>query len=112
MYVSGAFGAIWVLMAWSRPENSFFLFPVLVAAAVPVSYRLIAGRGLPIGIALGAAIAGLLNVFLLAAMLAIAGKLNGPTLLPVGGSVVDAMMLGFLGAAGGAPLARVDLRRK
>ena len=112
VYVSGAFGAIWVLMAWAKPENSFFLFPVLVAAAVPVSYRLIAGRALPISIALGASIAGLLNVFLLAAMLAITGKLDGPTLLPAGGHVVDAIGLGLFGAVGGTLLATASIRRK
>ena len=112
VYVSGAFGAIWVLMAWAKPENSFFLFPVLVAAAVPVSYRLIAGRALPIGIALGASIAGLLNVFLLAAMLEITGKLDGPTFLPAGGHVVDAIGLGLFGAVGGTLLATAGVRRK
>jgi hypothetical protein len=112
IYVSGAFGAIWVLMAWSRPENSYFMFPILVAAAVPVSYRLIAGRALPIGIAMGASIAGILNVFLLAAMLAIAGKLDGPTMLPVGGSVVDAVLLGLIGGAAGALIASIDVFRR
>ena len=108
IYVSGAFGAIWVLMAWSQPENNYFMFPVLVAAALPLSYRLIAGRGLPIGIAVGAAIAGLLNVFLLAALLAIAGKLDGPTMLPVGGAVADAVLLGLMGSVAGILLASVN----
>ncbi len=111
IYVSGAFGAIWVFIAWSRPENSYVLFPLLVAASVPVSYRLIAGRALPIGIGLGAGIAGVLNVFLLAALLAIAGKLEGPRLLPAGGNVVDAVFLGALGALAGAFVASVNFRR-
>ena len=108
IYVAGAFGAIWVLIAWSAPERSYFMFPVLVAAAVPVSYRLIAGRSLPIGIAIGASIAGLFNVVLLAAMLAIAGKLNGPTMLPAGGAVVDAIVLGVAGAIAGSVLASLN----
>ncbi len=108
--MSGAFGAIWVFVAWSSPENSYFLFPLLVSASVPISYRLIAGRALPIGIGLGAGIAGLLNVFLLAALLAIAGKLNGPRLLPAGGVVVDAVVLGALGALAGAFLASFNFR--
>lgn len=112
VYVSGAFGAIWVLMAWSHPDNSFYMFPPLVAASVPVSYRLIAGRVLPIGIAVGAAIAGVLNVFLLSALLAIAGKLEGPTLLPAGGTVVDAIFLGVVGATVGAVLSGVNLSRR
>ena len=112
IYVSGAFGAIWVLIAWSSPENSYFMFPPLIAASVPMSYRLIAGKALPIGIALGASIAGLLNVFLLAALLAIAGKLEGPTLLPAGGAVVDAIVLSILGAVAGAFLASVNIGRR
>lgn len=112
VYVSGAFGAIWVLMAWSRPENSYFMFPVLVGASVPVSYRLIAGRALPTGFSVGAGIAGLFNVFLLAGMLAIAGKLEGPTMLSAGGSVVDAIILGAIGAAIGTFLATTPFRRE
>lgn len=112
IYVSGAFGAIWVLIAWSRPENSYFMFPALVAASVPISYRLIAGRALPLGIAIGASIAGLLNVFLLSALLAIAGKLEGPTLLPAGGAVVDAIVLGVGGAIAGAVFASMNLQRR
>ena len=111
IYVSGAFGAIWVFAAWSRPENSYFMFPLLVAAAVPVSYRLIAHQALPISIAVGSAIAGLLNVFLLAALLAIGGKLEGPAILPLGGPVVEAIVFGFLGALVGIFLATVDFSR-
>ncbi len=110
VYVSGAFGAIWVLVAWSRPENSYFLFPILVAASVPVSYRLIAGRALPVGFSAGAAVAGLFNVFLLAGLLAIAGKLDGPTLLPGANNVVDAVVLGAIGAVAGGFLTAYDFR--
>ena len=112
IYVSGVFGAIWVLVAWSRPENSYFMFPILIAASVPASYRLIAGRALPIGMAVGASIAGLFNVFLLAAMLAIGGKLDGPTMLPAGGAVVDAIALGGVGAVAGAFLSSLNFRHR
>jgi hypothetical protein len=111
VYVSGAFGALWVLIAWGSPDRTFYLFPFLVAASVPVSYRLIAGRALPIGVAIGAGIAGQFNVFLLAGLLAIAGKLEGPTLLPAGGAVVDAIVLGIAGAAAGTLVAAWDFRR-
>lgn len=112
IYVSGAFGALWVLIAWSSPDRSFYLFPLLVAASVPLSYRLIAGRALPIGIAVGAGIAGQFNVFLLSALLAIAGKLEGPTILPAGGAVVDAIVLGLVGATVGSFLAAWEFRRR
>ena len=111
VYVSGAFGAIWVLMAWNQPGNNYFLFPPLVAASVPVSYRLIAGRALPIGFSIGAAVAGLFNVFLLGAMLGIAGKLDGASLLPGVGAVVDAIVLGALGAAAGVAAATIEFGR-
>ena len=111
IYVSGAFGAIWVFASWSRPGNSYFMFPLLVAAAVPVSYRLVARRALPMSIAVGSAIAGLLNVFLLAALLTIGGKLEGPAILPLGGLVVEAILLGLLGALAGIFLATVDFSR-
>ena len=110
VYVSGAFGAIWVLIAWAQPGNSYYLFPMLVAAAMPVSYRLVAGRALPMPVAVGSAVAGLLNVFLLAAILAIAGKLQGPTILPAGGAVVDSIVLGLVGATAGGFLSAARSR--
>ncbi len=111
IYLSGAFGAAWVLGAWSQPENSYLMFPALVAAAVPLSYRLIAAGPLPKGLAIGAAIAGILNVFLLAAMLAIAGKLAGPNLLPAGSNVLDSVVLAAGGSAAGGWLAMADFGR-
>ena len=111
IYLSGVFGSVWVLIAWSQPENNYFMFPVLIAAAMPVSYRLIAGRALPKGLAIGASIAGLFNVFLLAAMLAIAGKLAGPSLLSADNNVIDSVVLAAGGAAIGAFLAMAESRR-
>ena len=112
IYLSGAFGAIWVMMAWSWPENSYFMFPVLAAAAVPISYRLMAGHTLPLGISIGAAVAGLLNVILLSAILTIAGKLEGPTMLQAGGAMLDAILLGLMGAVAGTLLASINLLRR
>jgi hypothetical protein len=111
IYVSGAFGAFWVLMAWLNPENTYFMFPLLVAGAVPVSYRLALGRPLPTPVALGAAVAGLINVILLATLLALFGKLEGPTFLGAGGVVVETIVWGVLGATLGSVAARVTLRR-
>jgi hypothetical protein len=101
MAISGIFGAAWVLAAWLRPDANFVLFPLLLAGSLPVIYRLTVGGAIPWQIATAAAIAGLVNVVLLAAFLSIAGKLQGPPVIPMGGPVLDAIVWGMVGAAAG-----------
>ena len=45
-------------------------------------------------------------------MLAIAGKLEGPELLPWGGGVVDSVVLGLAGSVVGGYLAAVAIRNR
>ena len=56
-------------------------------------------------IAAAAGIAGITNVVILAAFLAITERLEGPTVLPFGGPVVDASLWAVIGAAVGVFLA-------
>lgn len=102
VYLSGVFAGVWVVAAWLSPENNYFLFPVLIAASVPISYRLTFRKPLSHPVATGAAAAGLLNAILVALLLELSGKLQGDPLIPGTGLVLEAMVLGLVGAAAGA----------
>ena len=101
MAISAIFGVAWVLAAWVRPEVNYVLFPVLIAGAVPVAYRLTVGRAISSGFASAAAIAGIINTVVLAAFLAITERLEGPTMLDFGGPVLDAAIWAVIGGAFG-----------
>lgn len=104
LFIPGLFGAAWVVVAFAQPENNYFLFPMLTAGAMPVSYRLQAGLLLPRRLAAIAAVAGLTNVLLIAVLLAISGRLDGPPTLGIDSPIVDAGVWGLLGAAVAAVL--------
>ena len=110
IYISGVFAGAWVAAAWFRPDADFVVFPVLVAASFPVSYRL--GMGpIPPALAAGAAIGGVANVVVVALFLALTGVLGPPILLPPLGAVGEATLLGVAGAAVGY-LASADRSRR
>ena len=99
IFISAIFGFAWVGAAWARPEVNYVLFPALIAGSLPVVYRLSMGRAVPTSFASAAGIAGIINAIVIAAFLAIAGKLQGPTVLPFGGHVLDAALWATIGAA-------------
>jgi len=101
MLISVIFGVAWILAAWARPDVNYILFPILTAGSLPVIYRLTLGRAVPTPFATAAAIAGITNVVLIAAFLAITDRLNGPTVLPFGGHVLDAAIWATIGAGAG-----------
>ncbi len=105
MLISAIFGIAWVFAAWARPEVNYVLFPVLIAGSLPVVYRLTFGHAIPSQIAAAAGIAGITNVIILAAFLAITERLEGPTVLPFGGPVLDASLWAVIGAGVGVFLA-------
>jgi hypothetical protein len=99
MLISAVFGIAWLFAAWARPEVNYVLFPVLIAGSLPVVYRLTFGRAIQTPMASAAGIAGITNVVILAAFLAITDRLEGPTVLPFGGPVLDASLWAIIGAA-------------
>jgi hypothetical protein len=109
--ISAVFAAAWVFAAWLAPGANYFLFPVLVAGSMPVAYRLSLGRPLPGPLSAAAAVAGIVNALVLAAVLTIAGKLRGPTTLPAGGHVLDALLWAVIGGGLGAAAASWGVSR-
>jgi|SRR5665811_254021 len=90
--------ALWALLAFRSPTTTYHLAPLLVVVVVPFAYRNaggVSGRAV-VGLALAAG----LGTVALAGILAATGALDGPSLLPTGGALLEAAV----GAAAGAVL--------
>lgn len=97
--ISLGLALLWAVLAAVRPGTTFHLAPLLVAGAVPwlqrvedrparpVAFRLAV---VGIGIAAGASV-----------LLAIAGWLEGPTLLPFGGALEESLVGAIIGGLAG-----------
>lgn len=89
-------GAVWAVAAALRPETTYHLAPLLVAATLP--FVLVAEqpslglRGTLAGAAGGTAVA-----FIATAALGFADLLRGPSLLPFGGAVVESVIFSVVG---------------
>lgn len=90
---------LWVGLASANPTITYHLAPVLVAVAVPVGSAL-NGRLEPLT-AVAATAIGLALTYGATAGLGVTDHLTGPSLLPSGGAVVEAIVFGAVGAVGG-----------
>ncbi len=104
-YLSGIVAGIWVALAWRNPENTYYIAPLLAAAAFPLSQRVRLGR-LSRREAAWAGIGGLLNVIVATVLLLVAGKFDGNAVLGFWPPAVEALAFGLLGAVAGAWLAQ------
>lgn len=98
---TGGLAALWVTLAWLRPQVTFHLAPALVAGALPAVYGRSAEEPAPPETALVLAAVGEAIGMLLALVLWALGKLLGPSLLPVGGALLEAVLAASLGAVVG-----------
>jgi hypothetical protein len=108
--LSGLLAALWVLLAWINQDTTYHVAPLLVAAAFPIGHRLrIAG---PLRRAQSAAtlVGAALNVGVAIGILAWADKLQGPSLLPTGGAVLESVVFGALGAVVAAAAVALPVR--
>ena len=87
---------VWAVAAAIRPTATFHLAPILIAGIGPVVLR---RAELPSRVS--AALAGAVLAVLTALVLAALGFLDGPTLLPYGGALAEAMTFVVIGAIGG-----------
>jgi len=97
------FALLWGVMAVARPGTTFHLAPFLVALAVPFVYRIQGGTIRSTGIRLVVVGMGLAAVA--AAVLAVVGLLQGPSLLPFGGALVESLVAAAAGGVVGIILA-------
>lgn len=99
---------LWVLLAAANESTTYHLAPLLIAVAVPVGAALsdridLRGAAMAASVGLALALAG--TVFL-----APADRLAGPSLLPVGGAVLEAVVFAATGTIGGLAFALAKSR--
>lgn len=111
VYLSILLAAAWMVLAWVRPDTTWHLGPVLAAAGVGVGHRLAGSGPLSTAAGMGTAVAGLTNALVATFILELAGKLDGPSLLPAGGPLVEALVASVVGGAAGMAVAVAGRRR-
>ncbi len=107
VYLSGSIAAVWAVVGWLNPESNYFLFPFIVAAVMPIAYRLHGGPRLSWPAGLGAGVAGLINVAIVALLLRIGRRLDGVPLVDGMSLLLEALLLGVIGALLGATIAHL-----
>lgn len=98
LLIAAGFAALWILLAAWRPTTTWHLAPAVVAAAPLVStssgfpqlVRVAGGLGLAVGVALA---------------LAASGAMRGPSLLPVGGPLLESVVAAVSGTVVGLAVA-------
>ncbi|MEE8332185.1 MAG: hypothetical protein V3R84_10490 [Acidimicrobiia bacterium] len=108
--LSGLLAALWVVLAWLNPDLTYHLAPILVAGAFPIGHRARVSQPLNPVQAFATFVGASLNVGVATGILAWADKLRGPSLLPTGGAVMEAVIFGALAAAAMAVVAALPLR--
>ncbi len=104
IYASGIVAAIWVILAWVNPDNTYHAAPPLVAGIFPVMHRIRLGRLEPKGAA-AAGIGGYANLLLVTGVLWITVRLDGPALFGLDSPAIEALILGAAGSVAGALVA-------
>lgn len=99
--ISIGLAVLWIFVAFVRSGLTFHLAPILVAGTFPVIYAFdaeepISARGL-----VPPTVAGLAIALVTTLILAVAGEMTGPSLLPFGGAATEAVVFSLAGAIGG-----------
>jgi len=100
---------LWLAVAFLRSGTTFHLAPVLVAAALPVAVAYDARDQTSTQGLVVAAVIGLVVALVATLILTLADEMTGPSLLPSGGAVTEAVVFSLTGAIGGFVIA--TLRR-
>ncbi len=93
------FVVLWAVLAAIQPSTTYHLAPLLVAVILPVVYRMQDGRSRSTGI--WRALAGVGLAVAATSLLAVAGLLEGPSLLPFGGAFIESLVGAGAGGAVG-----------
>ena len=107
--ISLGLALLWVVVAFLRSGTTFHLAPILVAAAFPVAVSYESRDQIStLHLAL-ASVIGLAISLVATLILTTADMMTGPSLLPSGGAVTEAVVFSLIGAIGGFVIA--TLRR-
>ena len=107
--ISLGLAGLWVVVALLRSGTTFHLAPILVAAAVPIAVAYDTRDQTSTQDLVVAAVIGLLLALVATLILTLADEMTGPSLLPSGGAVTEAVVFSLTGAIGGFVIA--TLRR-
>ena len=107
--ISLGLALLWVLVAFLRSGTTFHLAPILVAAAVPIAVAYDTQDQTSTQDLVVATVIGLVLALLATLILTLADEMTGPSLLPSGGAVTEAVVFSLTGAIGGFVIA--TLRR-
>jgi hypothetical protein len=94
---------LWGVLAFNNPTITYHLAPLLVAVVIPIGSSLT--ETIPTRTALMATSIGLALTLGAVIVLGLTEHLAGPSLLPSGGAVVEAVVFGGIGGVGGLAFA-------
>lgn len=93
-------GAVWAVAAALRPDTTYHLAPLLIAATLP--FVLVSEQStVAVRVAAAGAAGGVAVALIATIALGMADLLRGPSLLPFGGAVVEAVGFSVGGGAVG-----------
>ncbi len=107
--ISLGLALLWVVVALLRSGTTFHLAPILVAAAVPIAVAYDTQDQTSTQDLVVATVIGLVLALVATLILTLADEMTGPSLLPSGGAVTEAVVFSLTGAIGGFVIA--TLRR-
>ncbi len=96
IYASGVVAAIWVLLAWLNPGNTYHAAPPLVAGIFPLMQRIQHGQ-MQVRPALAAGFGGYINLLVVTGLLWLTSRLEGPALFGIDDAAIEALILGAAG---------------
>ena len=96
---------MWVVVALVRSGTTFHLAPILVAAALPVAVAYDTRDQTSTQDLVLATVVGLAIALVATLILTLADEMTGPSLLPSGGAITEAVVFSLVGALGGFVIA-------
>ncbi len=105
-----ALEVLWITLALVRTETTFHLAPLTVTGVLPVLAALDPEDPPSRRPVVVRAMVGAVVTVGVIAMLAAAGAMAGPSLLPFGGAATESLVFAVIGATGGAVIALLTLR--
>ena len=94
-------GLLWLVLGLATDGTTYHLGPLLVAAVPALIYAL-ESSAVTIGKVFSLVGGGVVLALAISASLSAAGRLAGPSLLPVGGAALEAVVFALLGGLAGA----------
>lgn len=94
-------GLLWLVLGLATDGTTYHLGPLLVAAVPALIYAL-ESSAVTLGKVLSLVGGGVALALAISASLSATGRLTGPSLLPVGGAALEAVVFALLGGLAGA----------